>query len=61
MPRPGRLSENDPEDGCNEREPLGVKQIEARLGVSDVELIKGGTVISSGELEEDGEDEAEED
>ncbi len=57
-PPPGRLSENEPVEDCSEREPVGVKLIEGRLGVSDVELtMSGGTVISDDDDEEDEDDE----
>jgi hypothetical protein len=58
-PPEGRLSENDPEEDCRESEPLGVKEMEGLLlGVRDVELINGGTVISAAEEEEEDDDDA---
>jgi hypothetical protein len=55
-PPPGRLRENEPVEDCSEREPVGVKLMEGRLGVSDVELtMSGGTVISDDDDEEEDE------
>lgn len=54
MGAPGRLSENEPVEDCRESDPLGVKQMDGRLGVSDVELtIRGGMVISDCDVEVD--------
>jgi hypothetical protein len=58
-PPPGRLSENEPVEDCSEREPVGVKLMEGRLGVSDVELtMSGGTVISDDDDDDEDDDEA---